>query len=98
MKVAVIGATGNVGSALLRALEHEERVREVVGIARRRPTTELSKVTWATADVVTDDLEPVLRQQSGQGRTGQRMVVYQKDSLSHGPLSPHRQAEICRQD
>jgi len=60
MKVAVIGATGNVGSALLRALEHEERVREVVGIARRRPATELSKVTWATADVVTDDLEPVL--------------------------------------
>jgi nucleoside-diphosphate-sugar epimerase len=60
MKVAVVGATGNVGSALLRALEHEERVREVVGIARRRPQTELAKVTWATADIARDDLEPVL--------------------------------------
>ena len=60
MKVAVVGATGNVGSALLRALEHEERVREVVGIARRRPHTERPKVTWATADIATDDLEPVL--------------------------------------
>jgi len=59
MKVAVTGATGNVGSALLRALTHEERVREVVGIARRRPDVELPKVTWATADVARDDLAPV---------------------------------------
>src|SRR4051812_47709671 len=60
MKVAVVGATGNAGSALLRALEHEERVREVVGIARRRPDTALPKVTWRTADIVKDDLVPVL--------------------------------------
>jgi UDP-glucose 4-epimerase len=60
MKVAITGATGNVGSALVRALEHEERVREVVGIARRRPDTTPAKVTWATADVTRDDLEPVL--------------------------------------
>jgi UDP-glucose 4-epimerase len=51
MKVAVVGATGNVGSALLRALARDERVREVVGIARRRPSTSMEKVTWATADV-----------------------------------------------
>jgi UDP-glucose 4-epimerase len=60
MKVAITGATGNVGSALVRALEHEERVREVVGIARRRPGTTPPKVTWATADVARDDLVPVL--------------------------------------
>lgn len=60
MKVAITGATGNVGSALIRALEDEERVREVVGIARRRPQTAPPKVTWATADVAHDDLEPVL--------------------------------------
>src|SRR5919112_739243 len=60
MKVAVVGATGNVGSALLRALEGEERVREIVGIARRRPQRELPKVTWRTADVAKDDLVPVL--------------------------------------
>jgi nucleoside-diphosphate-sugar epimerase len=60
MRVAVVGATGNVGSALLRALEHDERVREIVGIARRLPDRELPKVTWRQADVAKDELEPVL--------------------------------------
>lgn len=60
MKVAVVGATGNAGSALLRALEHEERVREVVGIARRRPQHDVPKVQWQTADIARDDLEPHL--------------------------------------
>jgi len=60
MKVAIVGATGNVGSALVRALEEDERVRAVVGIARRRPRTSAPKVTWATADVARDDLAPVL--------------------------------------
>lgn len=60
MKVAVVGATGNVGSAVLRALGGEERVREVIGIARRRPNVELPKVQWRTADIARDDLEPVL--------------------------------------
>jgi nucleoside-diphosphate-sugar epimerase len=60
MKVAVVGATGNVGTALLRALERDDRVREVVGIARRRPDREREKVTWRTADIVRDPLEPLL--------------------------------------
>jgi nucleoside-diphosphate-sugar epimerase len=60
MKVAVVGATGNVGSALLRALEHDARVREVVGIARRRPDRDLPKVTWRAADIARDDLAPLL--------------------------------------
>jgi UDP-glucose 4-epimerase len=59
MKVAIVGATGNMGSALLRALEHDERVREVVGIARRLPDRPVPKVTWRRADIVTDDLAPV---------------------------------------
>jgi UDP-glucose 4-epimerase len=56
MRIAVTGATGNVGSALLRRLvaagDHE-----VVGIARRRPTDEtfpFEQVHWAPADL-TDD-------------------------------------------
>ncbi|HWH94278.1 MAG TPA: NAD-dependent epimerase/dehydratase family protein [Baekduia sp.] len=62
MKVAIVGATGNVGSALLRALERDERVREIVGIARRRPAATLQKVTWATADIgrADDDLAGLL--------------------------------------
>jgi nucleoside-diphosphate-sugar epimerase len=61
MKVAIVGATGNVGSAVVRALEHDERVREIVGIARRRPAgPPPSKVTWKVADIARDDLVPVL--------------------------------------
>jgi nucleoside-diphosphate-sugar epimerase len=60
MKVAIVGATGNVGSALVRALERDERVREIVGIARRRPDVVPPKVVWKTADVARDDLAPVL--------------------------------------
>jgi nucleoside-diphosphate-sugar epimerase len=61
MKVAIVGATGNVGSAVVRALGHDERVREIVGIARRRPAGSPSpKVTWKVADVARDDLVPVL--------------------------------------
>ena len=57
MKVVIVGATGNVGSALVRALQDDERVREIVGIARRRPSTAAPpKVTWVEADVVCDDL------------------------------------------
>ena len=60
MRVAVVGATGNVGTSLLRALEHEAAVDTVVGIARRRPELTLPKVEWAEADVVHDDLVPLL--------------------------------------
>ncbi len=60
MKVAIVGATGNVGSALVRALQGDERVREIVGIARRQPTVSADKVTWHTADITRDDLAPAL--------------------------------------
>jgi nucleoside-diphosphate-sugar epimerase len=49
-----------MGSALLRALQHDESVREVIGIARRRPVKDVAKVTWRTADIVHDDLVPLL--------------------------------------
>jgi UDP-glucose 4-epimerase len=56
MRVVVTGATGNVGTSLLRALEDEAAVTSVLGLARRRPELELPKTTWATADVAADDL------------------------------------------
>ena len=62
MRVAVIGATGNVGTSLLAALEAEPRVEAVTGIARRVPDVPPpSKVTWAGADIAHDPLEPLLR-------------------------------------
>lgn len=37
MRVVVVGATGNVGTAVLAALQHRPEVTSVVGIARRMP-------------------------------------------------------------
>jgi UDP-glucose 4-epimerase len=56
MRVVVTGASGNVGTSLLRALAGDEAVTSVVGLARRRPRIEMAKTTWATADVAADDL------------------------------------------
>lgn len=57
MKVVVVGATGNVGTALLRALADEDAVTEITGVARRLPETTYPKTTWARADVAEDELE-----------------------------------------
>src|SRR5918997_1750922 len=61
MRVVVVGATGNIGTSVLRSLEKEERVESVLGLARRLPGLRVPKVEWATADVATDDLVPHLR-------------------------------------
>lgn len=59
MRVVVTGATGNVGTSVLPALAGDERVREVVGIARRLPRWRPPGTTWHAADVERDDLRPV---------------------------------------
>ncbi|PZA20941.1 epimerase [Modestobacter versicolor] len=61
MTVAVTGASGNVGTALLRRLA-ETGVGEVRGLARRRPpeTEPYAGVRWFSADLGTPDSEPVL--------------------------------------
>ena len=61
MKVAVTGATGNVGTSLIRALSHEPRVDSVIGIARRIPTVRLPKTSWVQADVLHSDLTEIFR-------------------------------------
>jgi nucleoside-diphosphate-sugar epimerase len=58
MRVVVTGATGNVGTSLLRALVHEPRVESIVGLARRRPEMVWPKTSWVQADVSRDDLRP----------------------------------------
>jgi len=61
MTVAITGASGNVGTALLRALA-DAGVAEVRGLARRRPpeTEPYAGVRWYAADLGTADSEPVL--------------------------------------
>jgi len=61
MRVVVVGATGNVGTSVLRSLEMEERVESVLGLARRLPGLRMGKVEWARADIASDDLAPHFR-------------------------------------
>jgi UDP-glucose 4-epimerase len=56
MRVAITGASGNVGTSLLQSLATDQAVESVIGIARRRPATEFPKTTWVSADVSRDDL------------------------------------------
>jgi len=58
MRVVVVGATGNVGTALLRALADESAVTSILGLARRLPRIQAPKVEWAAADISRDELVP----------------------------------------
>ncbi len=40
MRIVVVGATGNVGTSVLRSLADEPAVDSVLGIARRAPAAE----------------------------------------------------------
>ena len=59
MRIVVTGATGNVGTSVLRVLGLDGDVEEIVGIARRPPATPFPKTTWARADVVSDELTEI---------------------------------------
>src|SRR5215212_8438784 len=61
MRVVIVGATGNIGTSVLRSLEGEDRVESVLGIARRLPRLSMPKVEWAEVDVTRDDLVPLFR-------------------------------------
>jgi UDP-glucose 4-epimerase len=61
MRVVVFGASGNVGTVLMRALADEPAVSSVVGVARRLPRADVREgAEWASADVARDDLEPLV--------------------------------------
>ena len=60
MRVVVVGATGNIGTSLLRSLADEEKVESILGLARRLPDLAMPKVEWRAADVTSDDLAPHL--------------------------------------
>jgi len=61
MRIAVIGATGNVGTSVLDALGRDDAVTSILGIARRLPAATFAKTEFAAADVTRDDLTPLLR-------------------------------------
>jgi nucleoside-diphosphate-sugar epimerase len=61
VRVVVTGATGNVGTSVLRALNTVDQVDEIVGLARRVPELSVPRVRWVAADVGSGDLHRVVR-------------------------------------
>jgi nucleoside-diphosphate-sugar epimerase len=61
MRVVITGATGNVGTSLLRVLGDDDRVTEITAVARRLPGLSAPKTTFVAADVARSDLDGVLR-------------------------------------
>jgi nucleoside-diphosphate-sugar epimerase len=59
MRVVVTGATGNIGTSVVRALVADERVDSVLGLSRRPPGLVSAGVEWRRADVARDELEPL---------------------------------------
>src|SRR4051794_2299719 len=61
MRVVIVGGTGNIGRALVRALEDETNVSEIVVASRRPPGQQLSRATHVPVDLAVDDLVPVFQ-------------------------------------
>jgi UDP-glucose 4-epimerase len=58
VRVVVVGASGNVGTSLLRALAEESAVDSVLGLARRIPQAEFPKTEWRRVDIAHSPLRP----------------------------------------
>jgi UDP-glucose 4-epimerase len=61
MRVVVVGASGNVGTSLLRSLAEEPAVDSVLGLCRRVPKAAFPKVEWRSADVARTPLRPLFQ-------------------------------------
>jgi UDP-glucose 4-epimerase len=59
VRVVVTGASGNVGTSLLRSLADEPAVDSVLGLCRRVPKASFAKVEWRAADVARTPLRPL---------------------------------------
>ncbi|WP_151480803.1 SDR family oxidoreductase [Streptomyces albicerus] len=57
-KIVVTGATGNVGTSLVRLLSEDPAVDSVRGLARRIPDWSLPGITWEDVDLA-EDTDPV---------------------------------------
>lgn len=98
MRVAVVGATGNAGTALLHALHEEERVEEVVGIARRLPdraAAPYAAARWEQADIAVPVPDP-----ASEDRVIDHLAVALTgaDAVVHLAwlIQPNRQRDLLR--
>jgi UDP-glucose 4-epimerase len=61
MKVVITGATGNVGTSVVRCLSGDSAVSRIVGVARRAPQRPLERAEFVAADVTSSDLVPIFQ-------------------------------------
>ena len=94
MRVVVVGATGNVGTALLRALHAEPRVTSMLGIARRLPNRAAEPYAhagWAAVDIAAEDTDETVVAQLADQFGGADAVVHLA-----WLVQPNRQRELLR--
>ena len=98
MKVAVIGATGNHGTALLHALRETREVEEVVGIGRRLPDTDEAPYDVARWEQV--DLAAPVPDDGGEEHVVDRIAkaIEGVDAVVHLAwlIQPNRQRNLLR--
>ncbi|MGW1543853.1 SDR family oxidoreductase [Streptomyces sp. NPDC002309] len=58
-RIVVTGATGNVGTSVVRLLSEDPRVGSVRGLARRLPAWSPPKTDWAAVDVASEQADLV---------------------------------------
>src|SRR3954447_5573639 len=61
MRVVVVGASGNVGTSVLRSLAAEPAVVSVLGVARRVPKHSFPKTEWRQAGIARSPLPPLFQ-------------------------------------
>lgn len=60
LRIVVTGATGNVGTSVVRALSQDPDIGSVLGLARRLPEISVPGVDWRTVDLSRADSPDVL--------------------------------------
>ena len=61
MRIVVTGASGNVGTSLVRALAADDDVEEIVGLARRLPLRDFHETEWRATNIEHGDLVALFR-------------------------------------
>ncbi|WP_203135236.1 NAD-dependent epimerase/dehydratase family protein [Microbacterium sp. JZ31] len=98
LKVAIIGASGHTGTALLQALRGDEQVGAIVGIARRSPDVSSAPYDAAQWDLV--DIAAPVPSQAGEEHVISRLAAALSgvDTVVHLAwlIQPNRDRDLIR--